>query len=284
MTGFARRDAEGEWGSLSWELRSVNHRYLDLSPRLPDELRFLEPDVRDRLSGSLSRGKVEATLRFRSPAGGAAGLEIDWGYADQVIGACERVAERLSQPGAVSPLEVLAMPGVVAEARHDWQPVAAAALECLDEAVAELVRVREGEGERLAAVIRDRVEGVATLTAAVRTRRVTVNEEVRARLERRLEELDVTADPGRLEQELAFIAQRLDVDEELERLDAHVAEVKAVLGRDEPVGRRLDFLMQELNREANTLSSKSNDAETTRAAVDMKVLIEQMREQVQNVE
>ncbi|MDZ7811176.1 MAG: YicC/YloC family endoribonuclease [Arhodomonas sp.] len=242
MTGFARRDAEGDRGTLSWELRSVNHRYLDLSPRLPDELRFLEPDVRDRLSAALSRGKVEATLRYRSPAGGAAGLEIDWGYADQVIGACERVAERLSQSAPVSPLEVLAMPGVVAEARHDWQPVAAAALACLDEAVAELVRVREGEGERLAAVIRDRVVGRGD---ACRGRACPAGHGQRggARAARAgdLEELERHRGSGRLEQELAFIAQRLDVDEELERLDAHAAEVKAVLGRDEPVGRRSPF-------------------------------------------
>ncbi|MCS4505301.1 hypothetical protein KBTX_01362 [wastewater metagenome] len=284
MTAFARRDAEGEWGSLTWELRTVNHRYLDISPRLPEDLRFLEGALRERVAARLSRGKVEATLRYRPPKGGGGELAIDWGYTEQVVVACERIAERLSEPAPVSPLEVLGMPGVVAETERDLEPVAAAALALLDDALDELVRVREGEGERLSAVIAERAAGVAELARVVRGRREAVNQEVRERLQRRLDDIAGNADPGRLEQELVYIAQRMDVDEELERLDAHVSEVRSVLERDDPVGRRLDFLMQELNREANTLSSKSGDAETTRAAVDMKVLIEQMREQVQNIE
>ncbi|WP_435102974.1 YicC/YloC family endoribonuclease [Arhodomonas sp. AD133] len=284
MTAFARRDVEGEWGKLSWELRSVNHRYLDVHPRLPEELRFLEGALRERVAGRVGRGKLECTLRYRPAVGVAATLQLNWPYAEQVIEACTRLGERLPESAPVSPLEVLRTPGVMAETDPDLQPVAEAALGLLDEAVTELVRMREGEGARLAEIIRERAREVARLTREVRERRTEVNSEVRERLQKRLDELDVTADPGRLEQELAFIAQRLDVDEELERLLAHVAEVEKTLDRDDPVGRRIDFLMQELNREANTLSSKSNDARTTQAAVEMKVLIEQMREQVQNIE
>lgn len=284
MTAFARREREGDWGQLAWELRSVNHRYLEVHPRLPEELRSLEPMVRERLAERLGRGKVECSLRFASAAGATAEVTLNTAYADQVVAACEALRARMSESAAPSPEALLALPGVLRESARDLAPVAEAASALLDEALDDLLATREREGARLDAILRERAEGVAVLAREVRERRVAVNQGVRDRLRQRIEDLGVSADEGRLEQEVAIIAQRLDVDEELERLLAHVEEVVSVLGRDEPIGRRLDFLMQELNREANTLGSKSSDAQTTRAAVDMKVLIEQMREQVQNLE
>jgi uncharacterized protein (TIGR00255 family) len=284
MTAFARSERQGEWGKLSWELRSVNHRYLDLHPRLPEELRFLEPVVRERAGRQLSRGKVECTLRWRPSPGHGGRVGVNEAYAQQMVDACEALARRLSDPAPVSPLALLCSPGVMQEGEPDLEPVAEAAATLLDECLVALGEMRGREGARLAEIVRDRARRVGALAEVVRARRVEVNAAVRERLLGRIADLDVDADSGRLEQELAIIAQRLDVDEELERLAGHVAEIEATLEADEPVGRRLDFLMQELNREANTLSSKSSDQETTRAAVEMKVLIEQMREQIQNIE
>ena len=210
--------------------------------------------------------------------------QVNWRVAEGLLAACDELGRRIPGAAAFSALDLLRVPGVLQEGEVDLGPVAAAALESLEQALEELVASRAREGERLAEVIRDRAAAVEQLTAEVRRYRGEVNRRLRERLLTRLGELEVPTDPGRLEQELVYAAQRLDVDEELERLAAHVEEVRAALDRPEPVGRRLDFLMQELQREANTVASKSSDADTTRAAVDMKVLIEQMREQVQNLE
>lgn len=284
MTGFARCETSGHWGTLIWELRSVNHRYLEITPRLPEELRRIEPDLRERAMARLGRGKVECTLRFRPGAGALSTPEVNWQFAEGLLAACDELGRRIPGAAAFSALDLLRVPGVLREGEVDLGPVAAAALEALERALEDLVASRAREGERLAEVVRERAAAVEQLTAEVRQYRSEVNRRLRERLLTRLGELDVTADPGRLEQELVYAAQRLDVDEELERLATHVAEVRAALERPEPVGRRLDFLMQELQREANTIASKSSDSNTTRAAVDMKVLIEQMREQVQNLE
>ena len=277
MTAYDRKERQGEWGKLVWELRSVNHRFLDVYPRLPEDLRFLEPAVRERLGRRLGRGKVECGLKFFPAAGAVPDIEVNWPHAERVLTACAALAQHMSASAPLNPL-------VMQETAPDLEPVAEAALELLDEAVDGFVEAREREGAQLAQVVRDRAEKVGQLAEQVRTRRDIVNAQVREKLMARVAELDANVDPGRLEQELVIIAPRLDVDEELERLATHVAEVLRVLERQEPVGRRLDFLMQELNREANTLSSKSADAETTAAAVEMKVLIEQMREQIQNIE
>lgn len=284
MTAYDRKERLGQWGRLSWELRSVNHRYLDIYPRLPDELRQLEPLVRERVAAAVARGKVECTLRFQPVAGVATELDINWQFAERLLLGVAAIAEKMNSPAPVSPLELLKMPGVIQQAELDLEPIAAAALELLDEALAGFVDSREREGARLGELIRERAERIAVLAEEVRGRRLEVNAKVREKLLGRLREIDSSADPQRLEQELVIIAQRMDVEEELERLSMHVEEVLRVLRRREPVGRRLDFLMQELNREANTLSSKSADGQTTTAAVDMKLLIEQMREQIQNIE
>ncbi len=289
MTAFERREAHGAWDGrparLAWELRSVNHRYLEIQPRLPDELRPLEPAVRERLAQALGRGKVEATLRLDRDVGEAPALEVDWARVDELGRLCAAVQERLGEQAAPAPVtELLRQPGVLREPQGDTGPLHEAALALLDEAVAGLRETRRREGGHLAEHLRQRAAAARAQVDGLTGRRGQANRRVRESLEARLAELPEPADPGRLEQELAYIAQRLDIDEELERLTAHLDEVQRLLGVAEPVGRRLDFLMQELNREANTIASKAGDPPTSNAAVELKVLIEQMREQVQNVE
>lgn len=284
MTGFARREATGAWGTLVCELRSVNHRFLEAGLRLPDELRVAEGELRTRLAKQLRRGKVDCSINYRRPAGSAGALEIDSGALERLLAAVRLVAHTMPQAAAVNALDVLRWPGVVRDESAVGDELLAAAYAVFGATLDELVAARAREGLRLRELLERRCTGLETLVADVRARLPEVQARMRARLEERLAELAASADPERLEQELAILLQRLDVDEELERLSGHIAEVRRVIGGNEPAGRRLDFLMQELNREANTLSSKSQDLETTRSAVDMKVLIEQMREQVQNAE
>jgi len=284
MTAFARRETQGDWGALTWELRSVNHRYLEPSLRLPEEFRALENSMRERVQARLGRGKIECNLRYQPATGAESEVVVNMALARAVIQACEQIEQAMSNAQRQSAIDVLRWPGVAQEAERDFEPVRKAAVALLDEALDELVESREREGGRLKAIIEERAAGIGGIVADVRTRRPEVMQGVREKLLGRIQDLGVEADPNRLEQELAIIAQKLDVDEELDRLDSHLKELAEALSRDEPVGRRLDFLMQEFNREANTLGSKSNDAQTTQAAVELKVLIEQMREQVQNIE
>ena len=284
MTAFARRETQGDWGSLTWELRSVNHRYLEPSLRLPEEFRAQENAMRERVQARLGRGKIECNLRYQPAAAAESEVVVNMALARAVIQACEQIEQAMSNAQRQSAIDVLRWPGVAQEAERDIEPVREAALALLDEALDELVESREREGARLKAIIEERAAGIGGIVADVRARRPEVMQGVREKLLGRIQDLGVEADPNRLEQELAIIAQKLDVDEELDRLDSHLKELAEALSRDEPVGRRLDFLMQEFNREANTLGSKSNDAQTTQAAVELKVLIEQMREQVQNIE
>ncbi|MAT65898.1 MAG: YicC family protein [Gammaproteobacteria bacterium] len=285
MTAFARQEAGGDWGTLVCELRSVNHRYLELSLRLPEELRGLESGLRERAAQGLRRGKVEINLRYRPREDGAAGeLALDSGLLERLGTTLQAVAAGLPEPAPVSPLEVLRWPGVVKDRQPDLAPVQAAAVELFERALAELVETRTREGAQIRELLSTRLDAMQPLLATARARLPQVRERLRDKLRARVEELVASPDPDRLEQELVYMFQKLDVDEELDRLDGHLDEVRRVLERDEPVGRRLDFLMQELNREANTLGSKSADSETTNVSVELKVLIEQMREQIQNVE
>ena len=285
MTGFARVERQGDWGALHWELRSVNHRYLDISLRLPEELRAQESVLRQRIADSgLRRGKLDAQLRLASASNAAGAMEIDSTALAAVLELSREVGAQLTQAAPLSPLEVLRWPGVVREPQTDLAAVQAAANEALDEALAALMSTRADEGARTQAMLSERLDAIEPLIAGVRRRLPEVLENQRTRLQARLDELDAAPDNDRLEQELVLLAQKLDVAEELDRLDSHVTEFRQALTRDEAVGRRLDFLLQEFNREANTLSSKSQDTAMTSAAVELKVLIEQMREQVQNVE
>ena len=290
MTGFARREHAGALGTLAWELRTVNHRYLEVSLRLPDDFRSLESEFRATISAAVRRGKLDATLQFRAPQGSSASLEIDVAFLDELIDRAQEVTRRATAHrgtlASPTPLDLMRWPGVLKAPEHDRAPLLGAATATLKEALADLTTSRASEGERIAVMLGGRCTQLEALVAAIRARQPDVRNRIRARLEERLGQLTLPAEPNRdrFEQELALALARMDVDEELDRLSSHVAETAKSLAGTEPAGRRLDFLMQEFNREANTLSSKSQDSETTRAAVDMKVLIEQMREQVQNVE
>jgi uncharacterized protein (TIGR00255 family) len=284
MTGFARRERQGPWGALVCELRTVNHRYLEISLRLPDELKGLEQDARQRIGAALRRGKIDANLSFRTAAGMQRVLELDLALLDGLLARVEQIHARLKDAPAVNAVELLRWPGLVRESETDVAPVLAAATELLKEALEELNEMRGREGERIRELLLNRCTAMRALVQNVRQRLPLISQRLRERIMERIAQLGVKPDAERLEQELVLYTHKMDVDEELDRLVGHLDEVTAVLESSEPAGRRLDFLMQELNREANTLSSKSQDAETTKAAVDMKVAIEQMREQVQNVE
>ncbi len=284
MTAFARETHAGDQGELTWELRSVNHRFLETFVRLPEDLRALEMTVRERIAARLDRGKVDCSLRF-APAPTASGdLCINHRYLELLLAAGAELGARLGRRPEPEPFDLLRWPGVLEERKPDLGPVQTQALELLERTLDSLVATRAREGARLAAVIGERCQRLLACVEGVRARMPQVMAEVRQRILDRLEEVRAELDPNRLEQELALLAQRLDVDEEMDRLQAHVQEITVVVKGSKPVGRRLDFLMQELNREANTLGSKSSDLEITRLAVDMKVLIEQMREQIQNLE
>ena len=285
MTGFARRETSAEWGTLVCELRSVNHRFLEAGFRLPDELRAAEGELRARLTRQLRRGKIDCTITYRRPQGAGSALEVDPVALERVLAVVHIVARTLREPAAaVNALDVLRWPGVLREDGGSGEQLLAGAYAVFGVTLEELIAARAREGARLRELLEQRCTALEALVVGVRARLPEVQARMRTRLGERLAELTASVDAERVEQELALLLQRLDVDEELERLAGHISEVRRVIGASEPAGRRLDFLMQELNREANTLSSKSQDLETTRSAVDMKVLIEQMREQVQNAE
>lgn len=283
MTAFARAEMAGDHGTLSWEIRSVNHRYLEPHLRLPEAFRDLEGAVRDALRKGLSRGKVECTLRFAEDAAGRS-MQVDEARARTLIAAAEDVAALLKQPAPINPLDVLAWPGVIVSDAADPQALGNAALKLFDKALAELKAGRQREGEELARLINERLDAITQETATLRAQVPQMLAAQRQKVLDRCAEMRVELDPQRLEQELVLLAQKSDVAEELDRLATHVGEVRRVLQSGGAAGRRLDFLMQELNREANTLGSKAIDTRSTQAAVNLKVLIEQMREQVQNIE
>ena len=284
MTAFARIESQDEPGGVQWEIRSVNHRYLDVGVRLPEELRRLEPGVRQRVGAKLKRGKVDCMLRVLSAPSVPGGLPVDGELASLVANAARDVAELLPEPAPVNPVDVLRWPGVVRAPVPDPERIEKAVFDGLDLALSDLVAMREREGTRIEDMIRQRLDELAVEVRSTRTILPAIVRGLADRMRTRIDELGVTLDEGRVEQELALIAQRMDVAEELDRLEAHADEIRATLDKPEPAGRRLDFLMQELNREANTLGAKSASIKTSRASVDLKVLIEQMREQIQNVE
>ncbi|MFR0673792.1 YicC/YloC family endoribonuclease [Enterobacterales bacterium AW_CKDN230030176-1A_HGKHYDSX7] len=283
MTAFARAEHAGDQGTLVWELRSVNHRYLEPHLRLPEALRDLEGAVREALRQGVSRGKVECTLRFNEDSAGRP-LQVDRARAAQLVAAAETVASLIQQPAPLNPLEVLAWPGVLVADASDPQALNAQALTLFEQALAELKAGRAREGAELARLINERLDAMGEEVATLRALVPQMLALQRQKLLDRFADLRAELDPQRLEQEMVMLAQKSDVAEELDRLGTHVAEVRRVLASGGATGRRLDFLMQELNREANTLGSKAFDPRSTQAAVNLKVLIEQMREQVQNIE
>ena len=284
MTGFARESVESKLGTLTWEIRAVNHRYLDVQFKLPDELRPKEQEFRQRVSEHVGRGKVECSLFFRRAVDLDSEMQVDTDLVELIGHRISDLTAKLPNVAAVNPIEILRWPGVIRQPDVDVEPLLEAAAALLDETVATFSEMRTREGARIATLIEARCKDIEAIVASVRERMPQVLEATRAKQMERIEALGVEADPARLEIELALVATKLDVDEELDRLASHIVEIRDTLGSSKPVGRRLDFLMQELNREANTLGSKSADTETTRAAVELKVLIEQIREQIQNLQ
>jgi uncharacterized protein (TIGR00255 family) len=288
MTAFARLQQSNDAGAITWELRSVNHRYLEPGLKLPDEFRQLEPEIRKLLGQYLTRGKIDLTMRYKIEAQLQGSVALNESIVRSLREVEQQVLNIVHEGSKLSVADILGWPGVISEGERDLSELQQLALSCLEAALLQLQQSREAEGAALEEMIRSRCRQVSDIVAEVRKRRPEVMAALREKwettLDEKLQQWRESANENRLEQELVMLAQKLDVEEELDRLDTHVAEVMNVLERDEAVGRRLDFLMQELNREANTLGSKSQDGATTQLAVDLKVLIEQMREQVQNIE
>jgi uncharacterized protein (TIGR00255 family) len=284
MTAFAREEYRGDLGNMSWEIRSVNHRYQEVYLRLPEELRVLETGVRELLNSRLSRGKLDVTLKFKPGENAETPLRINQRLVEQILEVEQDLADRYPLDNALDTRDLLRWPGVLEEQEQDYTPVKQQAMQLLETAVDSLIDNRLREGERLGEIILQRCRSLHTEVNRVRELMPEVLDGVRNRIRERLTEVMEELDEARVEQEMVLLVQRLDVDEEMDRLETHLDEVARVLEADEPIGRRLDFLMQELNRESNTLTSKSNNVEITRSAVEMKVLIEQMREQIQNIE
>lgn len=282
MTGFARQVAESSFGTLTCEIRAVNHRYLDVQFRLPDELRAKELEFKKLVGNTIRRGKVECSVHFRRAVEGQG--QLNQALVTELRSRIDELNKLLPETRPIDPIDVLRWPGVVEQPEVDAKPIIEAATALLSDTLLALAEMRASEGERIDQMLGRRCDDVLEIATGVQKRMPAVLQAVRKKQQERINKLDIEADPARLETELALIAQKLDVDEELDRLQSHVIEITKILKEQEPVGRRLDFLMQELNREANTLGSKSADAETTNAAVDLKVLIEQMREQIQNIE
>ncbi|SFN58756.1 TIGR00255 family protein [Izhakiella capsodis] len=283
MTAYARREIKGDWGSAAWELRSVNQRYLETYIRLPEQFRSLEPIVRERLRSRLTRGKVECGLRFEADLQSQGELILNEPLAIQLVKAANWVKMQ-SDEGEINPLDILRWPGVMSAGEQDLSAIAETLLGGLDGTIDDFITARETEGAALKSLIEQRLVGVSAEVSNVRSHMPDVLKWQRERLINKLEDAEVQTDSNRLEQELVMMAQRIDVAEELDRLDAHVKETYNILKKKEAVGRRLDFMMQEFNRESNTLASKSINADITTSAIELKVLIEQMREQIQNIE
>lgn len=284
MTAFASSEASQQGYRIGWEVRSVNHRYLDLSLRLPDAMRGIEADIRGRVAKVLRRGKVECTLSYQRDQQQQPQIEMNMDVVQALAVATKQIEDAFEQTRPVTALEILSWPGVQKEQTNDQTWLQEQAMQLLDQALTQMLEAREREGAKLKELIEERCERIQVQVQAARDRMPLVIQAVRERITTKVNELIADPDQERIEQELVMLAQKMDVDEEMDRLTTHVQEVRRALRQNEPVGRRLDFLMQELTREANTLGSKSNDQTTTAISIELKVLIEQMREQVQNIE
>lgn len=291
MTGFSRIDAEltdtdnRNWGAFAWEIRSVNHRYLETNFRLPEHLRELEPQLRERLRKTLTRGKVDIALHLNIDGGGDDNsLRINTPLVAQITSALEQIEDQLPNAAPINAIDILKWPGVAQKQSLEREQLLSQTLKQFDAAIVQLIENRAREGAELAAHIEQRLVAITEHVKHVRAVMPNIIQAQRDKLSNKIAEISIELDRDRLEQEIVLLVQKADVDEELDRLDTHVIEVRRTLNQTGSIGRRLDFLMQELNREANTLSSKSIVSETTLAAVELKVLIEQMREQIQNIE
>lgn len=284
MTGFARLEQQYDWGTLSCEVRTVNHRYLEPTIRMPEALRAAEPKLRDQIRKKLSRGKVEANVHLRTEAADSSNLGLNLTLAKQLAKMSEQLSAELANASPINPVEILRWPGVIQTAEVDAEVLQAATTELFNKTLDQLIANRDREGAELGQLIEQRLNAIAEHVVDVRKRVPEILAQFQEKLHAKLEALKVEVDEDRFHQEVVYVTQKSDVAEELDRLEAHLTEVRLALKQKGPIGRRLDFLMQELNREANTLSSKSMASDTTQTAVDLKVLIEQMREQIQNIE
>ncbi|MEC7791266.1 MAG: YicC/YloC family endoribonuclease [Pseudomonadota bacterium] len=284
MTAFVQHESQSEQSRVVWEIRSVNHRYLEISMRLPEELRSAEMMFRETIKASLSRGRIDAVLRYQSAESSANSPELNLDTINQLMAWSRTVQSTVPVAGELSIADILKWPGVLTPERIDEDQLSVAAKDALANALSALASQRQREGRQLAVVINAKLEAARDIVIGVQGRVPELEQYARQRLNERVSEFAEQLEPGRFEQELVLLLAKSDIVEEIDRLQLHLAEVANILNGSGPVGRRLDFLMQELNREANTLGSKSNHPETTTAAVDLKVLIEQMREQIQNIE
>ena len=284
MTAYARSEQKMDWGTLDIELRSVNHRFLEMNLKIPEELRPLEMLVRDRIKNTLKRGKVDLVIRQQLQSEDSGKISFDRELATQLANSLHDIDKLIYNAAPVNAVDILNWPGVLIAPQLDLELVRETLLSLLDQVLKQLIDGKQREGEALRQMITQRSQQMREVIASVRDKMPEILQGQRQRLEERLQNLKAEMDTDRLEQEMVYIAQKADVAEEIDRLDTHLDEIDRILGSDEAMGRRLDFLMQELNREANTLGSKSIANLTTQASVDLKVLIEQMREQIQNIE
>ncbi len=284
MTAYGRTEETGDVGHVIWEIRSVNHRYLEISTRLPEDIRMLESTIREHISSRIKRGKIDCNLRYEPNDATDAGISLNSELITVLIKSAEQVQSSLPAAGTINPLDILRWPGVINRETPDPEKIGGPLLQQLDTTLDIVIETRQREGEKLQGMILERCDAVARIVSELRTKLPDIMDSVRNKLLSRAQELKVELEHERLEQELLLLTQKFDVAEEMDRLSAHIEEVKRVLNSEEPVGRRLDFLMQEMNREANTLGSKAAHYDCSNASVDLKVLIEQMREQIQNIE
>ena len=284
MTGFARREERVEEQALTWEIRSVNHRFLEIHFRLPEEFKAIEPQLRQAVNAHLKRGKVECQLRYRGVEGASTDFSLNEALLDRLLAQIEQIHPKLNRSAPINAIDLLRWPGLVQEPERNRDPLHRGAIGAFERSLEELNEARAREGARIRDMLLARCQGISTLLTSVRGRLPEIRTRLMNKIRERIEQLEVEPHQERLEQELVYLAQKVDVDEELDRLESHIVEIESIVDRSEAVGRRLDFLMQELNREANTLASKSQDTDSSKAAVELKVLIEQMREQVQNLE
>ncbi|WP_417880299.1 YicC/YloC family endoribonuclease [Vibrio sp.] len=284
MTAYARKEIKSDWGNAVWEIRSVNQRYLETYFRLPEQFRGLEPILRERFRKRLARGKVECHLRFEANTKAQSALNINEDLAKQVIQAANQVMSLTGEDSRINPFQVMNWPGVMEAPEQDMDAIQKELLEAFEDATSDFIEARGREGANMKALIDQRLEAITAEAAKVRARMPEILQWQRDRLLNKFEEAKIELDSSRVEQELILLAQKSDVAEELDRLDSHVKEANNIMEKGGACGRKLDFMMQEFNREANTLASKSISTDVTASGVELKVLIEQMREQIQNIE
>lgn len=283
MTAFSRHEVKGDWGNAVWEIRSVNQRFLETYFRLPEQFRSIEPLLRERFRKQLNRGKVECHLRFNANSANKSELALNEKLAQQLLQHANWINEQTLN-SQINPFEIMRWPGVMEAEESDMSAIQAELLAGFDIALSDFIKARASEGENLTAMIEQRLDAITLEAEKVQTQMPEIIEWQRNRIIEKFTEAKIDLDSGRVEQELVLLAQKMDVAEELDRLNSHVSETKKILKKGGAQGRRLDFMMQEFNREANTLGSKSINTDVTASAVELKVLIEQMREQIANIE